>query len=200
MREKSELFWQFLGSEKHCHYIFCFFVIGVFHVVFTALQFVFDLMVCGRLNDNIALDELVLNSAAPLATAMRLSRALSLTALKEKSRSLDLQNAACHCETMASDLLNLASTAEDMDAGVVLRAVDYRGTSMLDRLIEGRQKRVAAIPVVQEYLTDVWYGNMRWDAWKNVLLFFGLLICYPLWPVISQLLKYRYLCLVVLNI
>ncbi|XP_036423490.1 transient receptor potential cation channel, subfamily N, member 1 [Colossoma macropomum] len=155
-------------------------------------KFVFDLMVCGRLNANVALEELVLHSAAPLTTAVRLSRALSLAALREKERSAHLQAAAQHCEAMASDLLSLASSTEGRGAGVVLRAVDHRGASVLDCLIEGRQKGVVAHPAVQKYLTEVWYGSLQWDSWRILLLFFSLLLCPPLWLVLSLPLKHRF--------
>lgn len=152
-------------------------------------------MICGTKNKNIALDELVLHSAAPLATAVSLSNALSLASLKEKVHSVDLQAAAEYCEVMGSDLLKLASTAKDLDAGMVLRAVDHRGVSMLDCLIEGRQKDVVAISDVQMYLTNVWYGNLQWASWEILLMFFCLLIFFPLWPVIYFTCKQRYVCL-----
>ncbi|XP_053348677.1 transient receptor potential cation channel, subfamily N, member 1 [Clarias gariepinus] len=155
-------------------------------------KFVFDLMVCGRLNNNIALEELVLYSASPLDTAVHLSRALSLVSLREKVRSADLQAAARHCETMASDLLIMASTADGLDAGKVLRAVDYGGTSMLNCLIERRQKNVMSLPAVQEYLTEVWYGNLKWASWKILLLLFCVLFCPPLWLALSLPFKHRY--------
>ncbi|XP_053348675.1 serine/threonine-protein phosphatase 6 regulatory ankyrin repeat subunit A-like isoform X1 [Clarias gariepinus] len=155
-------------------------------------KFVFDLMVCGKQNDNIALEEVVLFSASPLDTAVHLSRALSLVSLKEKVRFADLQAAARHCETMASDLLITASTAEGLNAGKVLRAVEYNGKSMLDCLIQRRQKNVMSIPAVQEYLTEVWYGNLQWASWKILLLLFGLLFCPPLWLALSLPLKHRF--------
>ncbi|XP_049331691.1 transient receptor potential cation channel, subfamily N, member 1 [Astyanax mexicanus] len=155
-------------------------------------KFVFDLMVCGRLNDNATLEELVLHSSSPLCTAVRLSRALSLAALREKERSAHLQAAAHHCEAMASDLLTLASSAEGHGAGVILRAVDHRGASVLDCLIEGRQKSVVAHPAVQKYLTEVWYGSLHWDSWRILLLFFSLLLCPPLWLFLSLPLKHRF--------
>uniref|UniRef100_A0A8B9GR40 Ion transport domain-containing protein n=1 Tax=Astyanax mexicanus TaxID=7994 RepID=A0A8B9GR40_ASTMX len=156
------------------------------------ITFVFDLMVCGRLNDNATLEELVLHSSSPLCTAVRLSRALSLAALREKERSAHLQAAAHHCEAMASDLLTLASSAEGHGAGVILRAVDHRGASVLDCLIEGRQKSVVAHPAVQKYLTEVWYGSLHWDSWRILLLFFSLLLCPPLWLFLSLPLKHRF--------
>ncbi|XP_067217780.1 transient receptor potential cation channel, subfamily N, member 1 [Chanodichthys erythropterus] len=132
-------------------------------------KFVFNLMVCGRMNDNLALEELVLHSPAPLDTSIRLSRALTLAALREKERSVDLHAAARHCEVMASDLLTLASSAGGHGAGPILRAVDHRGASVLDCLIECRQKAVVSHSVVQTYLTDVWYGSLQWDSWKILL-------------------------------
>ncbi|CDQ78336.1 unnamed protein product [Oncorhynchus mykiss] len=154
-------------------------------------KFVFDLMVCGKLNSNTTLEELVLHSAAPLDTAVRLSRALGLAALREKERYVDLQAAAHHCESLASDLLSMASSG-GRGAGAVLRAVDHRGASVLDCLIEGRQKGVVAHPAVQKYMTEVWYGSLQWDSWRILLLFFGLLLCPPLWLFLSLPLKHRF--------
>ncbi|KAG7317234.1 hypothetical protein KOW79_019532 [Hemibagrus wyckioides] len=148
-------------------------------------EFVFDLMVCGKLNANITLEELVLYSGAPLATAVRLSRALSLASLRKKVHTHDLKEAADHCESMASTLLNLASTAKGLNAGMVLKAVDHQGASMLDCLIEGKQKHVVSIPAVQMYLTEIWYDNQQRKSWQILLLFFCMLICPFLWLALS---------------
>ncbi|KAK7139556.1 hypothetical protein R3I93_016630 [Phoxinus phoxinus] len=155
-------------------------------------KFVFNLMVCGRMNDNLALEEFVLHSPAPLDTSVRLSRALALAALREKERSVDLHAAARHCEVMASDLLTLASSAGGHGAGPILRAVDHRGVSVLDCLIEGRQKGVVSHPAVQTYLTDLWCGSRRWDSWKILMLFFCLLLCPPLWLALSLPLRHSF--------
>ncbi|XP_052389010.1 serine/threonine-protein phosphatase 6 regulatory ankyrin repeat subunit B-like isoform X1 [Carassius gibelio] len=155
-------------------------------------KFVFNLMVCGRMNDNLALEELVLHSPAPLDTCVRLSRALTLTALREKVRSIDLHAAALHCELMASDLLTLAASTGGHGAGLILRAVDHRGASMLDCLIEGEQKAVVSHPAVQMYLTEVWRGGLQWNSWKILLLFFCLLLFPPLWLAISLPLRHRF--------
>nr|XP_055076899.1 transient receptor potential cation channel, subfamily N, member 1 isoform X1 [Misgurnus anguillicaudatus] len=155
-------------------------------------KFVFNLMVCGRMNDNLALEEFVLHSSAPLDTAIRLSRALTLAALREKERSVDLHAAAQHCEMMASDLLTLAASTGGQGAGPIIRAVDHRGASVLDCLIEARQKGVVSHPAVQKYLTDVWYGSLQWDSWKILLLFFCLLFCPPLWLVLSLPLRHSF--------
>lgn len=142
--------------------------------------FVFDLMLCGRLNANITLNELVLYSAAPLATAVHLSQALSLACLREEAHFVDLQAAAHHCEIMAPDLLKLASVAEGLDVEAVLRAVDHWGTLILVCLIEGKQKHAMSIPALQMYLTKVWYGSLQWKSWKILLLFFSML--FSGWP------------------
>ncbi|XP_063777272.1 serine/threonine-protein phosphatase 6 regulatory ankyrin repeat subunit B-like isoform X2 [Pseudophryne corroboree] len=153
-------------------------------------KFVFDLMVCGKLNNNRIIEEYVLNSNGPLDTAVKLSRAFYITALKEKERAVDLLNAAKYSETMATDLLTIASGSKN--AGYILRAVDHRGTTILDCLIECEQKDVVAHPAVQKYLTEVWYGNLDWSAWKLVLLFFTFLACPPVWLVFSLPLKHRF--------
>ncbi|XP_006635908.3 transient receptor potential cation channel, subfamily N, member 1 [Lepisosteus oculatus] len=153
-------------------------------------KFIFDLMVCGKLNNNAVIEEFVLHSPAPLDAAVKLSRAFGLTALKEKERSMDLLNAAKYCEGMATELLTVASGGKS--AGYILRALDHRGTTMLDCLIESQQKDVVAHPAVQKYLTEVWYGSLKWAPWKIVLLFFCLLSCPLLWLAFSLPLKHKF--------
>uniref|UniRef100_A0A4W3GDN1 Serine/threonine-protein phosphatase 6 regulatory ankyrin repeat subunit C-like n=1 Tax=Callorhinchus milii TaxID=7868 RepID=A0A4W3GDN1_CALMI len=153
-------------------------------------KFIFDLMVCGKLNGNRVIEEFVLHSPAPLDTAVKLSRAFDVAALREKDRSMELLNAAKYCEGMATELLTVASGSKS--AGYLLRAVDHRTTSLLDALIECEQKEVVAHPVVQKYLTDVWYGSLHWAHWKVVLLFFSFLVCPPIWLVFSLPLGHRF--------
>ncbi|KAG8430831.1 hypothetical protein GDO86_019926 [Hymenochirus boettgeri] len=153
-------------------------------------KFVFDLMVCGKLNNNRVIEEYVLNSVAPLDTAVKLSRAFNITALKEKERAVDLFNAAKYSENMAAELLTIASGTTN--AGMILRAVDHRSTTVLDCLIECEQKHVVAHPAVQKYLTEVWYGNLDWATWKMVLLFFLFLACPPVWLIFCLPLRHRF--------
>ncbi|XP_037747858.1 serine/threonine-protein phosphatase 6 regulatory ankyrin repeat subunit A isoform X3 [Chelonia mydas] len=153
-------------------------------------KFIFDLMVCGKLNNNKAIEEFVLHSSAPLDTAVKLSRAFNIAALKEKERAKDLLTAAKYTESMATELLTLASGGRS--AGHLLRAVDHRGTTMLDSLIECEQKDVVAHPAVQKYLTEVWYGSLKWAPWKIALLFVCFLACPPMWLVFSLPLKHRF--------
>uniref|UniRef100_K7FN42 Uncharacterized protein n=1 Tax=Pelodiscus sinensis TaxID=13735 RepID=K7FN42_PELSI len=153
-------------------------------------KFIFDLMVCGKVNNNKVTEEFVLHSSAPLDTAIKLSRAFNMAALKEKERAKDLLTAAKYTESMATELLTLASGGRS--AGYLLRAVDHRGTTMLDSLIECEQKDVVAHPAVQKYLTEVWYGSQKWASWKIALVFFCFLACPPMWLVFSLPLKHRF--------
>ncbi|KYO45257.1 transient receptor potential cation channel, subfamily N, member 1 isoform A [Alligator mississippiensis] len=153
-------------------------------------KFIFDLMVCGKLNNHKVTEELVLHSSAPLDTAVKLSRAFNLAALKEKERAKDLLAAAKYTESMAAELLTLACGGKS--ASYLLRTVDHRGNTMLDTLIECEQKDVIAHPAVQNYLTEVWYGSVRWPPWKITLLFFSFLACPPVWLFFSLPLKHRF--------
>ena len=47
-------------------------------------QFVFDLMMVGKMNDNISIQEFILVSKAPVETAVKLSKHFRLLAIKEK--------------------------------------------------------------------------------------------------------------------
>ncbi|XP_069477814.1 serine/threonine-protein phosphatase 6 regulatory ankyrin repeat subunit B-like isoform X2 [Ambystoma mexicanum] len=152
--------------------------------------FVFDLMVCGKLNNNKVIEEFVLHSSAPLDTAVKLSRAFYITSLKEKERAMDLLNAAKYSENMAAELLTVASGSKS--AGYLLQAVNSRGATILDSLIECEQKDVVAHPAVQTYLTEVWYGSLKWTTWKIAILFFSFLVCPLVWLIFSLPLKHRF--------
>nr|XP_033785571.1 serine/threonine-protein phosphatase 6 regulatory ankyrin repeat subunit A-like [Geotrypetes seraphini] len=153
-------------------------------------KFIFDLMACGKLKNNRAIEEFVLRSAAPLDAAVKLSRAFSFAALREKERATDLVHAAKYSERMATDLLSVASGSKS--AGCLLRALDHRGTTMLDCLIECEQKDAVAHPAVQKYLSDIWYGSLQWAPWKLSLLFFSFLMFPLVWLVFSLPLKHGF--------
>ena len=55
-------------------------------------QFIFDLMVCGKGNDNQPLQEFILQSPAPIDTAVKLSSLYREMSEKEKERAKDLVN------------------------------------------------------------------------------------------------------------
>jgi hypothetical protein len=103
-------------------------------------QFIFDLMVCGKMNNNKSIVEFVLLSPAPVDTAAKMSKNFRLLAMKEKERSRDIFAAGDHCETMATDILAIAASSNS--AGQLMKAVDRHGTQFLDVLIEHEQKEV----------------------------------------------------------
>ncbi|XP_063968080.1 serine/threonine-protein phosphatase 6 regulatory ankyrin repeat subunit B-like isoform X1 [Lytechinus pictus] len=153
-------------------------------------KFVFDLMVCGRFNNNASVREFVLRSPAPIDTAVKLAKNFRHQSVKEKERARDLLEACSFCETMAVDLISITSSTTS--PGVLLRAVDERNIPFLDVLMECQQKDVVAHPSVQKYLSDVWVGNLNWASWKIVLLFFVLVIFPPIWVFFSLPLKHRF--------
>ncbi|RUS85021.1 hypothetical protein EGW08_007205 [Elysia chlorotica] len=146
-------------------------------------KFVFDLMVCGRMNMNKCIEEFVLVSPAPVDTAAKLARNYQLQAIKEKERARDLTAASNHCESMAVELTAIASNVSS--ARKILKALDAHGTPFLDVLIDMEQKEVVAHPAVQKYLSDVWMGELRWANTRIILLFFALLLLPPLWVLFS---------------
>ncbi|XP_033736705.1 serine/threonine-protein phosphatase 6 regulatory ankyrin repeat subunit A-like isoform X2 [Pecten maximus] len=153
-------------------------------------KFVFDLMVCGKMNNNKCIEEFILLSPAPVDTAAKMSKNFRLLAIKEKERSRDLTSAGNYCEFMATELLAIAASANS--AGTLLKAVDCHGTQFLDVLIEHEQKEVVSHPAVQKYLSDVWVGNLRWATWKIVMLFMAFLFIPIVWLIFSMPLKHRF--------
>ncbi|XP_067928929.1 serine/threonine-protein phosphatase 6 regulatory ankyrin repeat subunit B-like [Watersipora subatra] len=153
-------------------------------------KFLFDLMVCGRLNDQSSIEEFVNLSPAPSETAAKMSRSLLEVAAKEKERSKDLEVASQFCEQMATELTAIAASSNSPSR--LLKSVDSRGISFLDVLIECSQKEVVAHPTIQKYLSDVWMGGIQWKTWKIVLLFASFICCPLIWIVFSLPLKHRY--------
>lgn len=140
-------------------------------------------MVCSKQHDNKPIQEYILVSAAPIDTAVKLAKSYENLAQKEKDRTRDLEVVCEYCDQIATDLLTIAATTNN--AGRLLRAVDYKGTEFLDVLIELERKEVVAQHAVQQYLTNVWIGNMKWAGWKFIMLFFSFLICPIVWVIVS---------------
>lgn len=147
-------------------------------------------MVVGKMNKNRSIQEFILLSPAPVDTAAKLSKNFRILAIKEKERSRDLLTAGDYCEEMATNLLAIAASSNS--AGLLLKALDSRGTAFLDVLIENEQKEVVSHPAVQKYLSDVWMGNLRWANWKIVMLFWAFLCLPPVWLVFSLPLRHRF--------
>ena len=70
--------------------------------------------------------------------------------IQEKERTKDLLDAASFCESMATELLAIASSMEG--AARLLTSLDRRQMTLLDVLVEQEQKEVISQPLVQRYL------------------------------------------------
>ncbi|VDK70526.1 unnamed protein product, partial [Litomosoides sigmodontis] len=120
-------------------------------------KFIFDLMVCGKANDNEPLKEFILQSPAPIDTA---------------ERAKDLLNVSRFAEEMAVELLGIA--ASHCNPALLLKAKDNRGRPLLD-------KEVVSYASVQRYLTEIWTGRVEWSFGKTVAFTLMVLICPPAW-------------------
>ncbi|XP_071836319.1 uncharacterized protein [Apostichopus japonicus] len=153
-------------------------------------KFVFDIMVCGKYNDQASIQEFILRSPAPIETAVKLSRNFRLQSTREKERAKDLLEAGNFCEGIAVDLISIVGSSNG--AGPLLRSENSRGVKFLDILIECEQKDAVAHPSVQRYLSDLWMGNLTWANWKILLLFILFLFCPLVWIYFSLPLRHRY--------
>ncbi|CAH1774233.1 unnamed protein product [Owenia fusiformis] len=153
-------------------------------------KFVFDLMVLSKMNDNRSIREFILLSPAPADTAAKMAKNFIILSFKEKERSKDLTLASEYCESMAVDIMSIAASGNS--AGMLLKALDSKGTPFLDVLIECEQKHVMSQPSVQKYLSDVWVGNLRWASWKRIMLFMAFLFLPPVWIAFSLPLRHRF--------
>ncbi|PIC53240.1 hypothetical protein B9Z55_003026 [Caenorhabditis nigoni] len=149
------------------------------HQLMEDRKFIFDLMVCGKTNDNEPLQEFILQSPAPIETAVKLSALYRDMSEKEKERAKDLLNVAVFSENMAVELLGI--TATEYNAALLLKAKDNRGRPLLDVLIENEQKEVVSYASVQRYLTEVWTARVDWSFGKFVAFSLFVLMCPPAW-------------------
>ncbi|KJH52965.1 ankyrin repeat protein [Dictyocaulus viviparus] len=149
------------------------------HQLMEDRRFIFDLMVCGKGHDNEPLQEFILQSPAPIDTAVKLSALYRDMSEKEKERAKDLSNVAVFSENMAVELLGI--TATEYNAAILLKAKDNRGRPLLDVLIENEQKEVVSYASVQRYLTEIWTARVDWSFGKTVAFSLFVLICPPAW-------------------
>ncbi|CAB3407274.1 unnamed protein product [Caenorhabditis bovis] len=149
------------------------------HQLMEDRKFIFDLMLCGKATENEPLQEFILQSPAPIETAVKLSALYRDMSEKEKERARDLLNVAVFSENMAVELLGI--TATEYNAALLLKAKDNRGRPLLDVLIENEQKEVVSYASVQRYLTEVWTARVDWSFGKFVAFSLFVLICPPAW-------------------
>ncbi|GAU98759.1 hypothetical protein RvY_09866-2 [Ramazzottius varieornatus] len=152
--------------------------------------FLFDLMMCGRKEQNRPLQDFIINSASPVEIGLKISRFYTDLAGREKEQERDLNLAAKFVESLASDLLVIS--CNKFNPAVILRAVDSTDKSLMNILIEGEHKEVVALPAVQRYLTAVWHGNQHWSDTHSFVTFLGFLFFPPFWFFASLPLGHKY--------
>ncbi|CAD5209581.1 unnamed protein product [Bursaphelenchus xylophilus] len=149
------------------------------HQLMEDRKFIFDLMVCGKGNGNEPLQDFILQSPAPIDTAVKLSSVYREMSEKEKERAKDLTNVAQFAENLAVELLSI--TASEYNAALLLKAKDNRGRPLLDVLIENEQKEVVSYASVQRYLTEIWTGRVDWSFGKTLTFAVFVFFCPPAW-------------------
>ena len=97
--------------------------------------------------------------------------------------------AADFCEEMARQLVITASHIET--PGAILNAVDKDNTQFIDILIAKEQKMVISEYVVQQYLQEIWEGQLNWGTWKMVGFFFCFVVFPPVWFFFSLPINFR---------
>ena len=65
--------------------------------------------------------------------------------------------------------LSLAAGLEN--PGTLLNSVDEDGISFIDILISREQKVAISQYVVQQYLQEIWQGQLQWNTWQFILFF-----------------------------
>lgn len=158
---------------------FCFFI----------FQFLLDLVNCARKENQKPLKAFVLSAPAPVHISSLLAHTFSNESRKNKEYQTVLREATMVCETMANNLITV-SCADDSES--VLNALDGQNTAFLDFLIACDQKECVSHAIVQQYVTEIWYGGLKWEDWKFLFLFLIALFCPPIWIYLSLPFKNRY--------
>ena len=110
-------------------------------------------------------------------------------ALTEKERAKDLLEAADFCEELAKELVITSCHVENPVA--ILNAVDDSNTAFIDVLIQCDQKMVIAEFVVQQYLQEIWEGNLDWSPTRTLGFFFLMVLFPPVWFFFSMPIDFR---------
>ena len=142
-------------------------------------KFIYSLMKIAKAVEQKPIEEFVFVSPAPADTAAKLSASYRDMAETEKERATDLLEAADFCEDMAKQLVITASHIES--PGAILNAVDHENQQFLDILIAKEQKMVISEYVVQQYLQEIWEGQLNWSTLKMVGFFFCFVAVPPVW-------------------
>lgn len=97
--------------------------------------------------------------------------------------------ASVFCENMAKDLISI-SCAEDSEA--VLNSIDGKNVAFLDFLIDCELKQCVSHSLVQQYVSQIWFGELKLEDWKLMLLFLIAFLLPPIWLYLSLPFKNRY--------
>ena len=140
-------------------------------------KFILDLMICGRTNQQKAIEEFILVSESPLETSAKLFCLFSKRATLDMEHQKDLELAAMFCERVTGQLMDIGSNMSGPSK--LLKAQDAHGNPYIDILVDAGLKEVVAQPAVQRYLTDVWQGDLGMSGASLGILFVLFIICPP---------------------
>nr|XP_047126785.1 serine/threonine-protein phosphatase 6 regulatory ankyrin repeat subunit A-like [Hydra vulgaris] len=142
-------------------------------------KFLGHLMICCNLNDNESAQDFILNSPAPIYTAMKLTLMYRQESIRVKDKSEDYMKIAEYCEQMTYEILHVAST---YGCESLLNAVDDLQKPLLDVLIDEEFKLCVAHNNVQSYLSNLWKGSgMSIEGVYAILFTVVCFLCPPFW-------------------
>ncbi|KAK2558333.1 Ankyrin-1 [Acropora cervicornis] len=163
--------------------------IEVMDFLLTQKQFLLDIVLCSRTNNNKSLMNFVLGAPAPVHISSFLSRHYRIESTKSKEHSAELTMASEFCESVAKDLISI-SCAEDSEA--VLNSIDGKNVAFLDFLIDCELKQCVSHSLVQQYVSQIWFGELKMEDWKLMLIFLVAFCFPPLWVYLSLPFKNRH--------
>ena len=152
-------------------------------------KFVYSLMKVAKGCNNKCIEDFVFVSPAPADTAAKLSAIYRDMAETEKERATDLLEAADFCEEIARQMVITSCHVESPAA--ILNAVDEDNTPYIDVLINNEQKLVISEYVVQQYLQEIWEGQLNWSTTKMTGFFLLFVFFPPVWFFFSLPIEFR---------
>ena len=132
---------------------------------------------------------IIFRAPAPVHISSFLSRHYRIESTKSKEHSAELTMASEFCESVAKDLISI-SCAEDSEA--VLNSIDGKNVAFLDFLIDCELKQCVSHSLVQQYVSQIWFGELKMEDWKLMLIFLVAFCFPPLWVYLSLPFKNRH--------
>ncbi|XP_068748124.1 serine/threonine-protein phosphatase 6 regulatory ankyrin repeat subunit B-like isoform X2 [Montipora capricornis] len=152
-------------------------------------KFLVDIVLCSRAHNYKSLMNFVLGAPAPVHISSFLSRHYRIESTHNKEHWAELTMASEFCESMAKDLISI-SCAEDSEA--VLNSIDGKKVAFLDFLIDCGLKQCVSHSLVQQYVSQIWFGDLKMEDWKLILLAVVSFFFPPLWVYLSLPFKNRH--------